>query len=89
MSERDMELDKMKTRIIKDFPDVFADTLIDAKMNVPKMKIEFVANLKMPKKAYTAKKPPIHWRPQAKTLLQDLIKQGIISEVKHHTDFSA
>ena len=79
----------MRTRIIKDFPDVFADTLIDEKMNVPKMKIEFIENPKMPKKAYTVKEPPIHWRPQAKTLLQDLIKQGMISEVKHQTDFCA
>ena len=63
--QRKMErnLDKMRTRIIKDFPDMFADTLIDAKMNVPKMKIEFIDNPKMPKKAYTAKEPPIHWRP--------------------------
>ena len=58
-------------------------------MNVPKMKIEFIENPKMPKKAYKAKEPPIHWKPQAKNLLQDLVKQGIISEVKHTTDFCA
>ena len=42
----------------------------------------------MLKKAYTAKEPPIHWRPQARALLQYLIKQSIIAEVKHQTEFS-
>ena len=89
MSEKDRNIDKMRTKLIKEFPDVFADTLIDAKMRVLKKKIEFVDNPQMLKKAYTAKEPPIHWRPQAKYLLQDLVKQGIIAEVKHTTDFCA
>ena len=53
-------------------------------MKVKKIKVEFIEN---PKKAYMAKKPTIHWRPQARNLLQDLIKQGTITEVMHNTDF--
>ena len=79
----------MCTRLIKAYTNVFADTLVGSNIKVEKMNEGFVENLKMPNKAYTAKEPPIHWRPQARTLLQDLIKQGIITEVIHQTDFCA
>ena len=46
MSPKDEEMDDMRTRLTK------------AKMMIKKMKVEFMENLKMPKKAYTEKEPP-------------------------------
>ena len=51
------------------------------------MRVEFLDSAKMPKKAFTVRKPPVLWRPQAKALLHDLLNQGIITEVKHNMNF--
>ena len=37
--------------------------------------------------AYTAREPPVHWRPAAKKLIEDLRKDGVIAEVDDVTEY--
>ena len=55
-------------------------------MKMEPVKVKIKPNAIKPKVAHTAREPPVHWRLEAKALIQDLLKQGIIKKVDEPTD---
>ena len=77
----------MQQRIIKCHPTVFPDELNGNAMKMEPVSVKFKPDAVKPKVAYSAREPPVHWRPAAKKLIEDLLKDGIIQEVDHVTEF--
>ena len=73
--------------IIKRHPKVFADKLNGNAMKMEPVSVKFKPDAVKPKDAYTAREPPEHWRPAAKKLIDELLKDGIIQEVDDVTEF--
>ena len=74
-------------RIINLHPKVFADELNGNAMKMEPVSVKFKPDAVKPKVAYTAREPPVHWRPAAKKLIEDLLKDGIIQGVDDVTEF--
>ena len=51
--------------------------------------VNFKPDAVRPKMAFIARELPVHWRPAAKALIRDLIKQGIIKEADKVTDYGS
>ena len=87
LSEKDKLLSEMRERLINAYPKVFADTLQGSSMDVEPVTVELRPDARKPKMAYTAREPPVHHRQKAQALIQDLLKQGIIEEVRESTEY--
>ena len=79
--------EEARQRIIEHHPKVFADELNGNAMKMDPVSVKFKPDTVKPKVAYTAREPPVHWRPAAKKLIQDLLRYGIIEEVDDVTEF--
>ena len=56
-------------------------------MKMEPVSVKFRPDAVKPKSVNTAREPPIHWRPAAQKLIQDLLKDGIIEEVDEVNQF--
>ena len=84
---RDRACEEARQRIIKRHPKVFADQLNGNAMKMEPVSVKFRPDTVKPKVAYKAHESPVHWRPAAQKLIQDLLKDGIIQEVDKVTKF--
>ena len=73
----------MRQRIIKCHPKVFADELNSIAMKMEPVSVKFKPDAVKPKVAYTAREPPVQWRPAAKKLIEDLLKDAEDDEGDH------
>ena len=70
----------------KKFHDVLSDTLPDTPMEGQKMKITIDPSTNpKPKKVYAARPVPLHYEEEAKQLINNLVKEGIIEAVYEDT----
>ena len=86
-SAHDIACEKGRQRIIKRHPKVFADKLNGNAMKMDQVSVKFKPDAVKPKVTYMAREPQVHWRPAAKKLIQDLLRDCIIEEVDDVTEF--
>ena len=82
-----MVFEEARQRIINRHPKVFVDELNGNTMKMDPVSVKFKPDAVKPKVAYTEREPLVHWRPAAKKLIQDLVRDGIIEEVDDVTEF--
>ena len=80
------EIEKVKHKWYKDYPDILSDTINDKPMKGEPMIINLRKNVKVnPKKWYTPVKIPLHFKEPTDTLLHQLIEKGIIRQLPKST----
>ena len=70
LTEHDKACNAMRDRLIQKHPKVFTDELNGNTMKIEPVSVKFKPDAKKPRVAYTAREPPVHWRPAAKKLIQ-------------------
>ena len=80
------EIEKVKHKWYKDYPDILSDTINDKPMKGEPMIINLRKDVKVnPKKWYTPVKIPLHFKEPADALLDQLIEKGIIRQLPKST----
>ena len=68
-------------KLIREFRDVFSDTISDRPMDVPPVKLMVDESMPKPVKTMTCWAIPLHWQESGERILTDLLQAGIVKRV--------
>ena len=74
-------------KLIREFRDVFSDSIGDRPMDVPPVKLTVDESVPKPAKTTTCHAIPLHWQDSGEHILTDLLQAGIVKRVTEPCEF--